>query len=138
MPFAGKQPQPAISSSMPVVAKFHPVPYAPVFCPQTPKTLTAKPVNYQVPANPQRMPAKKSPRAMQPSKIRAVTPLPEAVPAPPSAEMLNKTKKELAPRELELPPEPPEWVFTATEKNSPKAGEEKKQSSKSTDKESRR
>jgi hypothetical protein len=123
---------------MPVVAKFHPVPYAPVFCPQTPKTMTAKPVNYQVPNNLPRPQGKKSSGSLQPSKIRAVAPIPETVPTPPAAEMLNKNKKEQAPRELELPPEPPEWVFTNTEKSSDNSGEEKKQTSKTTKKEPRR
>ena len=40
-------PQPAEQSTMPVIAKFHPVPAAPVFCPRPPEVDATKPVDFR-------------------------------------------------------------------------------------------
>jgi hypothetical protein len=104
-----KEPQPAVSATTPAVAKFHPVPAAPVFCPQPIET---KAVGFQS-SNEQKKSASLK-RVAIPSKQGSnhrATSSPEVLP-PPSASAQSQ-KAERAPREFDLPPEPPEWVFTA-------------------------
>lgn len=114
--------QPAVQATMPVVAKFHPVPTAPAFCPQPNPT---KPVGFESPVDKKKAvphnntnkpaPVKKTPPAPKPQpqlQKAKVSPFkPEEVPPPP-APMESSKSSEKTPREFELPAEPPEWVFT--------------------------
>jgi hypothetical protein len=96
-----KEPQPAVASTMPVIAKFHPVPTAPVFCPQPNLTRAA---DFQTPTG------NKKPLL---SKKIPLPPRPEVIPPPPAS--AEGVKAERAPRELDVPPEPPDWAFTTPE-----------------------
>jgi hypothetical protein len=97
-----KEPQPAEASTMPVIAKFHPVPAAPVFCQQSG---SAQIVEFQSPAS-KTAPHKKP--ATNPAPKNVAPPAEVIPPPPPSAQ---HSKSERAPRELDVPPEPPDWVF---------------------------
>lgn len=101
------EPQPAEASTMPVIAKFHPVPAAPVFCPQP---NSAQIVEFQSPAS--KTATHKKPAAAPAPKN--VAPPAEAIPPPPPS--AQHSKLERAPRELDVPPEPPDWVFMAPDK----------------------
>jgi hypothetical protein len=96
------EPQPAEPSTMPVIAKFHPVPAAPVFCPQP---NSAQIVEFQSPAS-KTAPLKKPAAGSAP---KSVAPPAEVIPPPPPS--IQHSKSERAPRELDIPPEPPDWVF---------------------------
>jgi hypothetical protein len=126
-----QEPQPAEAATMPVIPKFHPVPAAPVFCPQSNAT---KPVDFQSPASKKKTsPTKKSPPPPpQPGKIPPPATQPEVIPSPPPS--VHTNKPEHAPRELEIPPEPPDWVFLAPEN----ATEVQSQSNKSSGSSARR
>jgi hypothetical protein len=118
-----KEPQPADQSTMPVVAKFHPVPAAPVFCPQPNST---KPVDYQTPAaKTKSSPVKKGTVPAKPNINIPSKPAQEVIPPPPPS--VQNLRTERAPREFELPPEPPDWVFTNPEKRTPPATETQSQ-----------
>jgi hypothetical protein len=101
---------------MPVVAKFHPVPTAPVFCPQPNPT---KPAGFESPVEKKKtssnkpVPLKKATLPPKPQKVPPPSSKPEEIPPPPPTSPSSKAEK--APREFELPAEPPEWVFTNAE-----------------------
>jgi hypothetical protein len=128
-----KEPQPAEPSTIPVTAKFHPVPAAPVFCPQPNAVTSTKAVDYQTPAEKKKSsPSKKPPLPPQPGNT---TPL-EVIPPPPPSVRHNKSEQ--APRELSDPPEPPDWVFTAPENRTEKEMEAQSQPSRSSGSATRR
>jgi hypothetical protein len=93
-------PKPAEPATTPVMAKFHPVPAGPVFCP---RPLTTTPVAFQSPPGQKKSAPKKIPQPSQP----------EVIPPPPPAAQINRLEQ--APRELDVPTEPPDWVFAAPE-----------------------
>jgi hypothetical protein len=124
-----KEPQPAEPATMPVIAKFHPVPAAPVFCPPGSVVATANAVEYQSPASKSK-PAQKrqTPPPPQPGNL-ALPPEPEVLPPPPPA--VSREKADRMPRELDVPPEPPDWVFAGSENQLEKAKESQSQSQRS-------
>ncbi len=107
-----KEPHPAEQATMPVIAKFHPVPAAPVFCPLPNMATTT--VDFQSLAGKKKPSTmKKTPPPPQPGITSPPAPQPEVIPPPPPS--VRNSKTERAPRELDLPPEPPDWVFLAPE-----------------------
>lgn len=104
-------PKPAETSTMPVIAKFHPVPAAPVFC-QHPVTTT--PASLQMPTDQNKAGVnKRAPLPSKSGKKNPFSPEPEVIPPPPPSSQINRS--DLAPRELDVPPEPPDWVFMGQE-----------------------
>jgi hypothetical protein len=106
-------PSPPPTPTAPVIAKFHPVPAAPAFCPQG----SARAVAFDT-APSQKSPSssgvapgsrqknKATPRTPTPEFAPPVLPQPEVIPPPPA------NARATEPRELDAPPEPPDWVFT--------------------------
>jgi hypothetical protein len=125
-----KEPQPAEPATMPIIAKFHPVPAAPVFCPQ-PNALVANPTEFHRPSgnNQPAAPSRKIPLPPLPGRIPPPTPQMEVIPPPPPSIGVSKSERE--PRELDVPPEPPEWIFSAPEKRSDHLSEAQSQPNKS-------
>ncbi|MCC6123961.1 MAG: hypothetical protein IT426_03290 [Pirellulales bacterium] len=125
-----KEPRPAEPATMPMIAKFHPVPAAPVFCPH-PNTIAANPAEFHLPAGNKQpaAPNGKIPLPPQPGRILPPMPQMEIIPPPPPSVGFDKLERE--PRELDVPPEPPDWIFSAPENRPDKVIEAQSQPNKS-------
>jgi hypothetical protein len=123
--FNDAEPQPAIEATTPVIAKFHPVPAAPVFCPEQKSGIHAvKPADFEI-SDKKKTSSSIKPESSSRTSKKSSPELPmETIPAPPPAPKLNKAERE--PRELDVPPEPPDWVFTTPAKPLEKVSEAKK------------
>jgi hypothetical protein len=91
----------------PVIARLHPVPTQPVFCP---REETTQPASYD-PALKQKVKDQATSTPAKKIQSRPKAPLPEEIPPPPVDSELEKSAA-TAPRQLDIPPEPQSWVFS--------------------------
>ena len=105
------EPAGAEQVQAPVIARLHPVPTQPVFCPREESLQLAA----SKPSVQERV--KEQGSASSAKKSQPKTPLHEEIPAPPVVSDEAKPRTEI-PRQLDVPREPTSWIFTSPEKKS--------------------
>jgi len=98
-----KEPEAAEQTPPQVIAKFHPVPTQPVFCPRD-ETLQTAPYN-SISQQKQRE------TSTPPKKLQSKASMPVDIPAPPVVSDIDKST-ETVPRQLDVTREPSSWIFS--------------------------
>lgn len=106
------EPVAAEQAPMPVIAKFHPVPTQPVFCPreETMQAVSSDPTPKQK--------EKERGATASSKKSQPKAPMPEEIPAPPVVSDVDKSAAAV-PRQLDVPREPSSWIFSPPPETKP-------------------
>jgi hypothetical protein len=97
------------TASEPVIAKLHPLPTQPVFCPRID---TVQPTSFDT-----NSPEKKASSLAPPKRSSPKEPPPELIPPPPPT--LKGEKSAAVPRKMEVAPEPSSWLFSSASDKKP-------------------